>query len=255
MRLARSFLRSSTMRSLLVRSVSWALREFGSANLREDLLRLVGHDAKVIFDVGANVGQSAEWFSMAFPSAVIFSFEPSPFEYARLSTRKLARVRSFNVAIGATDTTAMFRLNTDGGTSSFLEPNVVGRALLGGRLDEVGKIEVQMRSLDTFAAERALHAVDLLKVDAQGFEFEILRGARQLLSSVRVIQIECNFIPQYTHSSTFSDIDLFLRGFGFYLYNIYDLYRDARSGQLVFGDGVFLNAQAFRKHPGLHQAP
>lgn len=240
----RSLVRRSGLRSLAVPLVAIALRELGSANLRRDLLKLVGRDAGTIVDVGAHFGESSALFSEIFPEAAISAFEPDPVSYRVLVSRHLSRVRAFNVALGSADGSRVLNLNADSGTNSFFPANSMGLRYLAQKMAVRSSVEVPIRTLDDFREELGLSTIDLLKVDVQGYELEVLRGATRSLKDVRALQIECNFIPQYKGSSTFSDVDLFLREQGFALHNLYDLYRESDDGILIFGDGIFLRTSA-----------
>src|SRR2546423_14886944 len=72
--------------------------------LEQDLQRLIAaNPVGCVFDVGANVGQSAQRFSRAFPSAQIYSFEPvkKTFDQLQARTAELPNVRVINRAMGA----------------------------------------------------------------------------------------------------------------------------------------------------------
>lgn len=103
--------------------------------------------------------------------------------------------------------------------SSVLEPNrefLRDYYALPEMLEVVGTHPVQTRRLDDVDK---LEAVDFLKIDIQGGELNCLKGASKLLETVLIIDIEMNTAPLYKGQGTFSDIDSFVQGKGFWLCN------------------------------------
>jgi FkbM family methyltransferase len=142
-----------------------------------------------VIDVGANFGfytlQSAR---AAGASATIHAFEPDPNALAVLRSNIEAnglggRVLTWQVAVGETDGTVELQLAAESAFTS-IRPT--------GRSEMRGSVEVPLRSLDSFAAEHGVAAIDALKIDAEGLEGQILNGARALLraSPDPLIQLE-----------------------------------------------------------------
>jgi FkbM family methyltransferase len=154
-----------------------------------DLARLTANDPiRTIFDVGANVGQSARRFVQAFPEAQIYSFEPVPstFEVLAHSTRNLGRVKAFNLALGDAPGTATMNIHSDPLLNS------IGFLPAAG-----GNTQVQVETVDRFADQHAVRDIDLLKIDVEGYELQVLGGATQRLSTgmIRYIYAECTMSP------------------------------------------------------------
>jgi FkbM family methyltransferase len=163
-----------------------------SLELESDLRRICGVEpVRCIFDVGANVGQSAARFSREFASAQIYSFEPVKQTFARLQTctATLSRARVFNRAMGAVRGRLPIYAGSDSGTSSMIATST--RAASGTE-------EVDVDTLDLFCADNAIDRIDLLKIDVEGFEPQVLAGADQMLreSKIRFVYVECEFTRQ-----------------------------------------------------------
>ncbi len=79
----------------------------------------------------------------------------------------------------------------------------------------------------------------LLKLDVQGFEFEVLKGCKELLHLVNTIIVECSFIELYKGQALAYEIVRYLDGSGFLFQNIYNLEFD-HNGRAVQGDFVFI---------------
>ena len=103
-------------------------------------------------------------------------------------------------------------------------------------------IKVQVDTLDRFCRNHAIPKLNILKLDIQGGELLALQGAVELLArnAIDIIYIEVEFVPHYENQPLFHQIVGFLSGYGYSLYNLYDLVY-ARNGQLRFGDAIFLS--------------
>jgi FkbM family methyltransferase len=84
-------------------------------------------------------------------------------------------------------------------------------------------------------------AVDLLKIDTQGAELLVLRGAARTLPRVRMIWTEVSFVELYQGAALFADLQAFLRAQGFRLYSIHEGFRGP-DGELLQADALFLSS-------------
>ena len=86
------------------------------------------------------------------------------------------------------------------------------------------EIEVPVTTVDAFCSQHGIQVVDLLKVDAEGFDMEVLKGAIGLLSSGRVnfILIEVTPNRSVQQHVWLGDVQSFLEPLGFQLYGLYD---------------------------------
>ena len=106
-----------------------------------------------------------------------------------------------------------------------------------------GTLEVATISLDSFVGAQQLGAVDILKFDIQGGELMALQGATGLLRSGKtaLIYTEVFFVPHYEGAPVFHDISALLAGFGYSLFDLYDLHR-AGNGQIRYADALFVSS-------------
>ncbi len=126
-------------------------------------------------------------------------------------------------------------------SSSLLKPlPEVGGS--GQRLDLTvrERVTVAKKTLDTLVADAGMPAtIDLLKIDTQGTELQVLRGAERVLPRVRLIWVEVSFVALYEGSALFADVHAFLRSRGFRLYSIHNGFRGT-DGELLQADALFL---------------
>ena len=197
-----------------------------------DLDRLLS-DIRTILDVGANEGQTALPFARAFPEATVFAFEPVPrtFSTLRARTASVDRIRCFELALGDYDGEATISLAGKSGQNSLLNVAEPGP----------GTITVPVVRGDTWAPAHEVEHVDVLKIDAEGYDLEVLAGFEQLLtaSSVRAVLVECEFdrVRPEPHTSFFALYEhLTARGLGFTT-----LYTDSVStNRFAWGNALFL---------------
>ena len=185
--------------------------------------------ASCILDVGAHVGQTALRFAEVFPKTKIFSFEPDPENFDRLvtSTRDVPAIVPVKKAVAEQVGTArLYRTRFDQ-AHSLLPPRSDADEFLTvpDLLAPEAPETVETVTIDGFCRAQDLSRVDVLKVDAQGAELAILRGAEDLLRrrAVLLIHVEVNFIPFYEGSPLFPEVYQHLYDRGYRLIALYDL--------------------------------
>jgi FkbM family methyltransferase len=148
---------------------------------------------RIFFDVGANVGQTALAALDRFPGIAVFSFEPHPSTFEQLRRRMEQRpaVEPVQLALGAEQGSAeMFEYEEQSALNSLVsDAPYVKRFPHNSR-----KIRVQCETIDAFCAARNLSVIDVLKIDTEGYDLEVLRGAKGLLQdrAVKFIYLEFN---------------------------------------------------------------
>ncbi len=179
-----------------------------------------------ILDVGAMAtGQERYHGLLATGLAQVTGFEPNPAEFARLKDRPgLYRYLPYFLGSGGP---ATFHLTRYPGCSSLLMPDpkvidmfmTIGCADAGGNFHVVKTEPVETKRLDDIKPEVK---ADLIKVDAQGYELEIMRHGTTTVSHALVIECEVEFVPLYKDQPLFGDVQCFLRDRGFALHKLID---------------------------------
>jgi FkbM family methyltransferase len=153
---------------------------------------------EVVIDAGANIGLFAIYCTRRFGPLRMYAFEPAPDPYGRLLRNLIANSADNVIAENA----ALFSV---GGTVC-LRPNARTTESTLSNEDTADTLRVTAVSLDDFAYSRAITNVGLMKIDVEGAELEVLRGAANLLGATRQIVVEC-------HSATLCmDVTAFLTG-------------------------------------------
>jgi FkbM family methyltransferase len=209
----------------------------------------------VLADVGARGGLKKNW-QVARPHLRVLGFEPDVQEYTRLVTANPPQPGGdllFNVALHNQPGTIRLHVARDAGLSSIFEPN--GDFLRAfpdvGRFDILDRRDVATDTLDHVVASHGIKGLDFIKVDTQGSELRVLEGAaRNLADSVIGVEAEVEFAPIYTDQPLFADVDRYMRGLGFQLFDLRPCYWKREGGrtaggpygQIIWGDALYLKS-------------
>ena len=218
-----------SLRSFFVQPVKWALARTGRDIVSRDkygydpfldIVRLSEtwrYPIDVFFDVGANDGATIRHAQSRLGNCRIFAFEPHPQTFSNLKNnfRGVENVELVNLAVGSEIATkTMFEY--DMSVLNSLLPN----AQFAVRFDKKAReIKVDCTTLDNFCSDRDIHQIDVLKIDTEGFDFEVLKGARSMLSrrAIKFVYFEFNDISPRGDASggALEPIDKFIRPLGY----------------------------------------
>ena len=153
----------------------------------------------VIVDVGINRGQSTVLFLKWFPNAKIYGFEPLPSVFIIAERRLTNRAQLYNLGVSSMSGMRTFWQSKLDETSTFNHPNLESRyhkmkskVLLSSTNKMYKALTVNTITLSDFSSKEKIGRIDLLKVDTEGHELEVLKGAITLLKhqQIELIQIE-----------------------------------------------------------------
>lgn len=236
-------------RTVLRRAVNPLLRRLG---LRLDVLPgrhgkppdvLGQHRIDLLFDVGANAGQYAMQARERGFAGRIVSFEPLPEAHAMLVRNARVDAKWIvhdRVALGAAPGDVRIHVSVNSVSSSIL-PMLDAHAAAAPRSAYVGSATTPVLPLDAVydryrgAGERAY-----LKIDTQGFESEVLKGAERSLESLVGVEIELSLVPLYQGQDLYRHFLDFFDSRGFALWDVVPMFRDGRTGRLLQVDAVFV---------------
>ena len=167
-----------------------------------DIQRLIAFKNPVLFDVGANTGQTIEKLIFHLPSSQIHAFEPSKIVFRELERKwqNCANVHLNNVAVGAESGRKQFFENSHSLMNSFLPLGPEGWGNI------VSMPEVELTTIDRYCRERGITRIDLLKSDTQGFDLEVLKGAQSMLRNTHLVYMEMNFAKVYENMASFDEM-------------------------------------------------
>jgi FkbM family methyltransferase len=168
------------------------LRDGNPENHESALIERILRPGMTVVDVGANHGLfSLEAALLIGRAGLVHAFEPTPSTRAllvrNLAANGVSNVRVFPAALGAAPGAARLRVH---GAMSGLNTLAAQDVVWNGKLLRADNIiEVPVTTLDAHAGAENLDRIDFLKIDVEGFELSVIRGARGLLRSGRVVRL------------------------------------------------------------------
>ncbi|MBL7645464.1 MAG: FkbM family methyltransferase [Candidatus Hydrogenedentes bacterium] len=192
-----------------------------------------GKEPMCVFDVGANRGQTALRLSEEFSNCQIYSFEPVPSTFEMLCANICSHpnIEAINSAVG----------EESGVISITYEPGSGSNTTIPRTGTNLPTVTVPLTTIDEFCTATKIPLIDLLKIDVEGGEPNVLRGAQRMLEArnIRAILAECEFTRREDEPhGLFDEIWSFLRQYEFRVGAFYSGGVD-RSGW-VWGDCLFV---------------
>jgi FkbM family methyltransferase len=155
------------------------------------MVELIG-DAKSVFDIGANCGIFAALCARRFPAATIHAFEPAAGLQPMLEHNCSAdNIAVHQLAVGEHNEDVTLYVHPDSQQANSLQSSAV-EAFLDPAMIETETIRCV--AVDSFMAEHSITRVDVLKVDVQGGEGAVLRGAQGALAGVKYLFVEATWL-------------------------------------------------------------
>ena len=176
-----------------------------------------------IVDVGASaLEETAAYHEIAARTGSrVIGFEPDQSACTNLNAAARPGHTYFPLAIGAGGSASLYE-TVHPLSSSLYKPDaeLLKHFTMFDRLMAIKRVH----TLDTHRLDDVVSAaeIDFLKMDVQGAELDVLRGAERLLPSILMIQTEVEFLPIYEHQPLFADVDKYLRAAGFQLHKFFE---------------------------------
>lgn len=211
----------------LISSYIWLNEDiFFFPKLKKAYLNIFSKEEKlIIFDVGANRGQTIDFFKKIYPKSFFYSFEPNKklYHFLQKKYKENKNITLLNMGVSENDGELLFNECVFDETSTFETINKDSDYLkfkskvLLTNVDEVmlAPYKVAVRSLDSFCKEKNIDTIDIAKIDVEGHELSVLKGMLYLLENVKVkvLQLEEHFDDQYENQT--NDIKMLLAKFGY----------------------------------------
>jgi FkbM family methyltransferase len=201
-------------------------------DLMEDLARLLpAYRPKVVFDVGANVGQSAKIYLAQFPDAHIYCFEPvgATFRELERNLGAVRRVDLYQLALGSSHRPGRMVIG-DMPEMNYLSSQSPEVPAGRGVPTEV----VEVITLDEFCRSREISRIDFLKIDTEGGDLEVLQGGEALLAGQKIdlIEVEAGMNPGNRRHVPLKTFQEYLDAQGYLLFGIYEQVPEWTTGEL-----------------------
>jgi FkbM family methyltransferase len=204
---------------------------------RPENLRKPGLAPVTIIDVGAGPGTSG--FYAAFPDAYLVAIDPlSEFEapLRKQLERREAGGEYVCTAAGSENTVVTMYVDRERLTSSSIEPKAGSTPELLALLEER---TVPVVMLDELFQKKQWKPPFGLKIDTEGFEYEVIKGAGTLLEQTQFVIAEVSLRERFERSYTFAEFIELMGSLGFALRDILDGHKTAVGGEVLFIDAFF----------------
>lgn len=197
-----------------------------------------------VFDVGANVGQTRKYFRLHLPVAKIYSFEPVKNTYEQLKNNAAGDTNCVleNMALGDEAGEKTIRLFE--GSMTVL--NSLHDAVMNNAANAREEI-IRIETLDHYCNEHNIQKIDLLKIDTEGYEINVLKGAERMLSEHKISFVYCEtgFQPQNVRNTYFPLLSEYLAQYGYLFFGLYQMdYHDWHRGNHL-GNALFIHTSVF----------
>lgn len=221
------------------------IRKYNPATSEElRRIKLLQHyQIDLVFDIGANKGQYAMGIMDAGYVKRIVSFEPLSAVHTQL-TQSSKKYSNWTIAprcaIGAKKEEIEINISANSVSSTLL--NMLDSHLDGAPESKIiGKEKVEVLPLDTIGKEYLKTEKNIfLKIDVQGFEQEVLKGAQQLIEKAKGIEMEISLVALYEGQNwLLPQVLQFMQEKGFQLRSIMPAFTDHKTGNVLQCNGIF----------------
>lgn len=153
----------------------------------------------IVFDVGTNIGETLLNFAKLVPNGQVHGFEPDKLNYERccenLSMNSFTNIQLNNVGLGAEAGQYFIKIDT---------PSNRGGNKISKEFIENNTQVVNIVTLDQYAIDKKLTKIDLIKIDVEGYELHVLKGAVEIIKKAKpifFIELDDNNLSEQGHSA------------------------------------------------------
>ena len=214
----------------------------GEHPLARRRMLLQAYSIDCVLDVGANSGQYGHELRrhLGFGGRIV-SFEPLSAAFAQLQRRAAADPGwdVHNLALGDAEGSQQIHIAGNLESSSLL-PMLPLHAEAAPHSAYQGMETIRVQTLDAlFERVRGTARSMYLKIDTQGYEGRVLRGAAESLAHIDTVQVEMSLAPLYDGQPSFGALYAQMEALGYTLVAVENNFGDPRTGQLLQIDGIF----------------
>jgi FkbM family methyltransferase len=184
----------------------------------------------IVFDVGANRGQSSEIYLDRFPGSHLYCFEPvsDTFHELKNNLKGNERVDCFQLALGSSKSKGKMVLQ--GNSENFF---LLGQSKESPMNNDVTTESVEVVTMDEFCHTKKIDQINYLKIDTEGGDLDVLKGAVNMLTEQRIdfVEAEAGMNPGNDWHVPFDALKEFLESHGYFLFGIYEQVNEWPTGE------------------------
>jgi FkbM family methyltransferase len=216
------------------------------------LLNKNSSEKTIIIDVGAHRGESLRTFDKNLNKSYVYiGMEPNPdayidlIEVAEEIKSENSEIHCLTSAVGNKDGKVTFLKTKESAVGGVLPPvkGLAERVPTGDHAINL-EFEVDIVTVTTLVNKFNLSYIDVLKIDTEGYDLEVLKGAQEVikLRIPKIIITEVFFVPYRENQAYFWDIAKFLEVNGYHFVNLYDT-RNTTQERLYTGNGLWVSPE------------
>ena len=194
---------------------------------------LIKKSDPVIFDVGANQGDTIDRYRKIFPSGSICSFEPNHKLFELIKNKHSSDNYVFISDLGISNKSEKSKLNisSDHLMSSIEDINYNSEFFRSRSIIHDNTLDINLIKIDDFCEQHNIQSIDILKLNVQGHEPKCLSGAKNLFSKnkIKYIVVELDMGDRYSVNNQFYHIEENMVPYGYSLYDIILIKRNDQS--------------------------
>ena len=177
---------------------------------------------QIILDVGAHKGESINLFLKNFKVKKIYSFESSPINFDLLKQNLISIKKKFNnteivienLTLGSENKEALLKQIDESSSSTLNNINLQSnyfkkkRSLLYNNKKKIfyENLKINITTLDEYLDKNKIKYIDFLKIDTEGYEYEVLKGLKKNIKNVKLIMFEHHYDDMLDKGYSFGDI-------------------------------------------------
>ena len=186
---------------------------FGLKERSQENLFNLANENSIIFDVGANIGSTVLQFAQKSKNGFVYGFEPDKLNYQRamenISLNSFPNIKVYNFGIGDQDyKLKLYQVNE-------LNPGM--NRILTTTDNEFPYSEIEIKILDTIVSNLLISQIDIIKIDVEGYEYHVLKGAQNTIRTYMpylFIELDDNNLKEQESSAT--ELIELLKSYGYY---------------------------------------
>ena len=204
-----------------------------------------------VVDVGGHRGETLAALAKNVELFDYQVFEPNPksykvlCEYASQFESVDKKIRVHNTAVGAEEGFIEFHMTQASAVAGVLKPvEGLTQRVPGGDHEIAQSIDCQLCRIDSLKEVEQGNIIDLLKIDTEGFDLEVMKGAKKALETgqFKAVLSEAFFVPYREGQAYFWDLASYMQSVGYHFVNLYDC-RDTGQGRLYTGNALWLSPE------------
>jgi FkbM family methyltransferase len=203
-------------------------------------IKNLGIHPNTFIDVGANRGMMTKTVDYIYPNCNIYAFEPIKNCFSELQKLEavITNLKSFNCALSDYSGTAVFNESLYDYSSSLLKMAEKHKEIFP-YTKETSTYSVEVYPLEYFIDKMELTGTTLLKLDVQGAELKVMRGAEKILHSIDYVLCELSIVELYKGQPLALEVVNYMSEKGFNLIDILELNRGPMNNELLQFDVLF----------------